>query len=435
MDDMLGALGISDVDELFMDIPEDIRIDGLDLPAGMTEQEAERHVDGLLNRNRSCRDMPIFLGGGIQPHYVPSAVEHIVARSEFLTAYTPYQPEFSQGILHAMFEYQSIVCELTGMDVANVSMYDAATALGEAAGMVARSTGGGLFLIPENLAPAKKSVLQNYLWSTDLEVREIPLNDGRIDLDIVAPLADRAAGLYLENPNYYGLIEPRYDAIRTLRDESDLMLVMGVDPLLMAVMHPPSSYGSDIVIGDGWFGCPLNYGGVRLGMFACTRDNVRQMPGRVIGATHDSDGKRAFCMTLQTREQHIRRERATSNICTNQALAAVAFATYAALHGTTGLQRLAAVNMHSARYAMEQLADIGFMFPYDDMVFNEFVAVPPIDARRLNERLLQRGIHGGLPLGNGPDNALLYGVTEMHTREMIDDLVEASAAIIGGDDV
>ncbi|MFO8133639.1 MAG: aminomethyl-transferring glycine dehydrogenase subunit GcvPA [Thermoplasmatota archaeon] len=431
MGDMLDGLDLDDVDDLFADIPEEIRIDGLDLPPGMTEQEVERHVDGLLDRNRSFRDIPSFLGGGIQPHYVPAAVEHVVARSEFLTSYTPYQPEVSQGILQAMFEYQSVVCELTGMDAANVSMYDAATALGEAAGMVARSTRGGLFLIPKNLAPEKKSVLSSYLWSTDLEVREIPAVDGRVDLDAAMHLADDAAGVYLENPNYLGLIENRIDDVRSLASESDVMLVVSVDPLLAAVTHPPSTYGADIVVGDGWFGSPMNYGGVRLGMFACKRKHVRQMPGRIIGATSDSDGKRAFCMTMQTREQHIRRERATSNICTNQALAAVAFAAYAGLHGAAGLQNLAAENMRRARYTAEQLADIGFTMPYDEYFFNEFVAVPPIDAGRLNRELLQRGIHGGLPLRYDPDNALLYGVTEMHTREMIDGMIAATADIVG----
>lgn len=432
---MLDALGIADIDDLFVDIPEDIRIEGLDLPPGMPERDVERHIDDLLDKNRSFRDIPSFLGGGIQPHYVPPVVEHIVARSEFLTSYTPYQPELSQGILQAMFEYQSIICELTGMDAANVSMYDAATALGEAAGMVARSTRGGTFLIPENLAPEKKSVLRNYLWSTDLEVREMPVVDGRVDLETAAEMASDTAGIYLENPNYYGLIEHRIDAVKDLASQSDAMLVMGIDPLLAAVTQPPLRYGADIVIGDGWFGCPMNYGGIRLGMFACRRRHVRQMPGRVIGATRDSDGKRAFCMTLQTREQHIRRERATSNICTNQALCAIAFAAYAALHGTSGLQKLAAENMRRARYAAESLADTGFVLPYDDRFFNEFVAVPPIEAATLNEELLQHGYHGGLPLNGGPDNGVLYGVTETHTRNMIDDMVAATADIIGGDDV
>ena len=428
---MLDALDLGDVDDLFSHIPEAIRIVGLDLPAGMREREVERYIDGLLNQNRSFKDMPSFLGGGIQPHYVPPAVEYIIARSEFLTSYTPYQPEFSQGILQAMFEYQSIVCELTGMDVANVSMYDAATALGEAADMVARSTRGSIFLLPENLAPEKKSVLENYLKSTDLTIQEMPLVDGRVDLDAAA-LTDDAAGIYLENPNYYGLIEDRVDDVKQLASSMDAMLIMGIDPLLAAVTPPPSDYGADIVIGDGWFGSPMNYGGIRLGLFACRREHIRQMPGRIIGATRDGDGKRAFCMTLQTREQHIRRERATSNICTNQALSAVAFAAYAALHGTSGLHNLAAENMRQARYTAEQLAGIGFTLPYRGPIFNEFVAIPPINARRLNEELRQQGIQGGLPLVQGPDNALLYGVTEMHTRDMIDDMVAATVDIMEG---
>ncbi|MDD3493120.1 MAG: aminomethyl-transferring glycine dehydrogenase subunit GcvPA [Candidatus Thermoplasmatota archaeon] len=428
----MAALGIEDIHSLFETIPPEIRISSLDLPPGRSQQEVEEDLRTLGCRNTPFYHLPSFLGGGIQPHYVPPAVTHLLSRSEFYTAYTPYQPEFSQGILQAMFEYQSVVCELTGMDAANVSMYDAATALGEAARMVKRIGRKKNFLIPANLPWVKKSVLANYVRNIDLEIREMPVgDDGRVDLDAVP--ADDVAGIYLETPSFYGLIEHRIDALRRLKERTGALLVMGVDPLLLAVATPPTQMGADVVIGDGWMGNHLNFGGLRLGLFACRREHIRQMPGRIIGATRDSQGRRAFCMTMQTREQHIRREKATSNICSNQALCAVAFVAYVALLGPEGLRRLAVDNMEKARYAAERLADLGFHLPFGTDFFNEFVAVPPMDAGCLNRELLTRNLHGGLPLGlrfPGPDNGLLYGVTEMHSREMIDRLVEATAAIL-----
>lgn len=428
----MTALGIPTIDTLFQTIPPDIRISGLNLPSGRSQQEVEEYMRNRGDRNASFYDLPSFLGGGIQPHYVPPAVSHLLSRSEFYTSYTPYQPEFSQGILQAMFEYQSVVCELTGMDAANVSMYDAATALGEAARMAKRINRKKKFLVPANLPWVKKSVLANYVRHIDVNIQEMPVgDDGRVDLEAVP--TDDVAGIYVETPNLYGLIEDRLDALRQLKERSGALLVMGVDPLLLAIATPPSDMGADMVIGDGWMGNHLNFGGLRLGLFACRREHIRQMPGRIIGATRDSQGRRAFCMTLQTREQHIRREKATSNICSNQALCAVAFVAYVALLGPAGLRRLAVENMEKARYTAQRLAALGCDLPFSTPFFNEFVAIPPIDAHLLNRELLQRGLHGGLLLGPrfpGPDNGLLYGVTEMHSYDLIDSLVEATAAIL-----
>lgn len=438
MKELMEKLGINNIDELFEDIPEEIRIDGIDISTGKDEIDVEREIVGILKKNRSFEDIPSFLGGGIKPHYIPPAVRHIVSRSEFYTSYTPYQPEFSQGMLQSMFEYQSVVCELTGMYAANISMYDAATALGEAARMAKRVSRKDVFLIPENISQDKKSVLANYARNAGITVSEMPYEgDGMVELPHPSDVRD-VAGIYLENPNFFGIIDDRMDEIRELGERMGGLMVMGVDPLLLSITKPPSEYGADIVIGDGWMGNPMNFGGSRLGIFSCRKEHVRQMPGRLVGATVDDSGKRAFCMTLQTREQHIRRERATSNICSNEALCAIAFVSYVAVMGRDGLRKLAVENMNRARHAADGLLSIGFEMPFGGEFFNEFVAVPPVDAEELNGKLLERGIHGALPLGEQfPElrNALLYGVTEMHSIDIIDRMLWETKAVMEEKDV
>ncbi|NIA10117.1 MAG: aminomethyl-transferring glycine dehydrogenase subunit GcvPA [Nitrospiraceae bacterium] len=435
MKGLIKKLGIKSIDELFDEIPQEIRINGINIPQGKSDIEVEREIKSILKRNKSFDDMPSFLGGGIKVHYVPPAVRHIVSRSEFYTSYTPYQPEFSQGMLQSMFEYQSAVCELTGMDAANISMYDAATALGEAARMANRASRKDVFLIPSNISMEKKSVLSNYARNAGIKIKEMPYGkDGMVELPSASDMED-AAGIYVENPNFFGIIEDRIDEIKELKERTDGLLVMGVDPLLLAVAKPPSEYGADIVIGDGWMGNPMNFGGSRLGIFACRKKYVRQMPGRIIGATVDGNGKRAFCMTLQTREQHIRREKATSNICSNEALCAIAFVAYVAVMGRDGLRNLAVENMERARYAADRLSSIGFDLSFDGEFFNEFVAVPPVDANEMNKKLLEEGIHGALMLeGQFPElkNSLLYGVTEMHSTDTINRMVEITKGILEG---
>jgi len=425
-------LEVKDINTLFNVIPEPIRISGLDLALGLSEQEVEEFFRARGAKNVSFYDQPSFLGGGIKPHYISPAVDHIISRSEFYTAYTPYQPEISQGILQAMFEYQSVVCEITGMDAANVSVYDAATALGEAARMAKRLTKRKFFFIPANLSWEKKSVLRNYGENTGLEIRELPVRkDGLVTIDDVR--GKNVAGIYIENPNFYGLIENRIDDVQEIKNATDAIVIFGVDPLLLAIAAPPVDYGADIVIGDGWLGNQMNFGGMRLGMFACKKQHLRQMPGRIIGATNDINGNRAFCMAMQTREQHIRRGKATSNICSNQALSAIAFVAHVSLLGAGGMRSLAAENMQRARYAAGKLVELGFDMPFLSDFFNEFVVIPPIDSGALNEGLLKHNILGALQLGGrypGPNNGLLYGVTEMHSIKMIDAMVEATASIL-----
>ncbi|MCD6448305.1 MAG: aminomethyl-transferring glycine dehydrogenase subunit GcvPA [Thermoplasmata archaeon] len=421
MRDMLDYIGVQSIDELFEDLPEEIRIEGLNLPRGKSEMEVEMEVREMLEKNKSFFDMPSFLPI-IKPHYIPPAVFEIVGRQEFYTSYTPYQPEASQGMLQAMFEYQSVVAELTGMDIANVSMYDSATALGEAALMAYRIKRRKRIVVPKNIFWHKKSVLRNYVKGAGMEVVEVDYSEkGRMKLDFEM---EDVAAVYIENPNFFGLIEDRYDEILEMKERLDALLIVGVDALSLAIFNPPSSYNADIVIGDGYFGNPLNFGGPLLGIFACRKEYVRQMPGKIVGATIDSQGKRAFCMTLQTREQHIRRGKATSNICSNQALCCIAFLAYVSLLGRNGLRRVAKKSMDNAHYMAMKLQKIGFKMPFDDKFFNEFVVSGRISGNELNKKLLLKGIHGGLPIDEFVSNGILFGVTEMHTKEMIDKAVE-----------
>jgi len=430
MEDILNYLGIKSIEELFEDIPKEIRIDGLNLPDEKDEMEVEMEIRKILSKNKSFFDIPFFLPI-IKPHYIPAAVYEIVGRQEFYTSYTPYQAEASQGILQAMFEYQSVIAELTGMDAANVSMYDAATALGEAALMAHRITKKKKILIPRNIFWHKKKVLQNYAKGASLEIVEVDYNeDGRMNL---SKEEKEVAAVYIENPNFFGIIDDRYKEIAEMKERLEARLIVGVDALSLAVFKPPSSYNADIVIGNGYFGNPMNFGGPLLGIFACKKEYVRQMPGKIVGATIDNEGKRAFCMTLQTREQHIRRGRATSNICSNQALCCIAFLAYVALLGRNGLRKLAKKNMENASYMANKLQEIGFEMPFKSKFFNEFVVAASINGKELNERLLKKGIYGGLPIDDFVNNGILFGVTEMHSKELIDYAIEKIEEVMQND--
>ncbi len=427
---MLDYLGIKSIDELFDDIPPETKI-GLDLPDGRSDMEVEREIKKILGKNLSFFDMPSFLPI-IKPHYIPPVVDEIISRQEFYTSYTPYQPEASQGILQAMFEYQSIIAELTGMDVANVSMYDSATALGEAALMAHRINRKRKIVIPRNIFWHKKSVLANYVRGAGLKVVEVDYGeDGRMKLDFNA---DEVAAIYIENPNFFGLIERRYDEIEEMKERMGAILIAGVDPLSLAIFKPPSHYGADIVIGDGYLGNPMNFGGPLLGIFACRKEFVRQMPGKIVGVTEDSNGKRAFCMTLQTREQHIRRGRATSNICSNQALCCIAFLAYVAAMGSNGLRRTALKNMENARLMAEGMKKIGFSMPFEGEFFNEFVVSSPINGNELNKKLFPHKIQLGLAIDEFVKNGILIGVTEMHDEEIVRNALERIEEVMEEED-
>jgi glycine dehydrogenase subunit 1 len=428
---MLDELGNRDIDDLFSDIPQKIKITHLKLPDGLTQLQTEERLKILAQKNKSFYELPSFLGGGIKPHYIPAAVKSVISRSEFYTAYTPYQPEMSQGFLQAIFEYQSMIAELTGMDVSNASLYDGTTALGEAALMCTRINRRKTFVIPANISWEKKCVLKNYTKGAGIIIKEVPYDKktGKVDLRAFQKTLEMdTAGVYLENPNFFGIFEDDGEEIAKLCKKNQSLFVVGVDPLSLGIVKNPGDYGADIVIGEGkGLGNPLDFGGSTLGIFACKNEFVRQIPGRLIGLTKDVEGKRAFCMTLQTREQHIRREKATSNICTNEGLCMLAAATYLAWLGSQGLRDLSEMNFQRGQDLEKMITKIpGYQLKFNGTHFNEFV-IQCDDAKKTYTSLLQGGIHGGLLLEpDYPDlkNCMLFGVTELHREEHMQDLLQ-----------
>jgi len=427
---MLRALGLASVDELFADIPARVRVEGLSLPPGLQEADVVDRVTGILAKNRVGRTLPTFLGAGLYDHFVPASVRAIASRSEFATSYTPYQPELSQGILQALFEYQSMICELTGMDGANTSMYDGSTALGEAALMAARITGKREIVLPCAMHWERRQVLENYGRGPGLRYREVPYDreSGTIDVEALRDaVGPDTAAVYVESPNFFGV----FDHVQEVREIAPSLLVVGVNPLSLAVARPPGDFGADIVIGEGQaLGNAVAFGGPLLGIFACREEHVRRMPGRVIGMTRDAEARRAYCMTMQSREQHIRREKAMSNICTNETLLAVASAAYMAVLGANGLRRLAAENIERARALAARIAKVGgFHAPvFTGAHFNEFVVRSEVPYDHVHRSLLARGVHGGLSLEKHfPElgHAALFATTETHRPADYDKLVAA----------
>ncbi len=444
--EMLQAIGLDSIDQLFLDIPESIRSKAvLDLPSRMSEIEVRKYVEGILARNTSTRDIVSFLGAGIWPHYVPAAVEAIVSRGEFLTSYTPYQAEISQGMLQVMFEFQSLICELTGMDYANSSLYDWSTALGEAARMASRVTDRNEIVTPHYIHPERLGTLKAFSSPADIRQVEVAQErkTGGIDIaDLKKKLTKNTAAVYLEYPSFLGFVEERCEEIERLTHEAGALFIVGVEPTSLGVLKPPGDFGADIVIGEGQpLGCHMNFGGPLLGIFACKDERLlRQMPGRIIGKTTTQDGKQdAYCMALQTREQHIRRAKATSNICTNEALLALAASIYLSLLGPDGLADLSSTILDRTRYACEVLRKVnGVTTPaFDAFHYMEFT----VDFNRtdkkvseINNTLLKFGIQGGLDLSNHfPElgQTALYCVTEVHSKNEIDMLANGLQKIVG----
>ncbi|RLI20321.1 aminomethyl-transferring glycine dehydrogenase subunit GcvPA [Candidatus Bathyarchaeota archaeon] len=447
-EEMMNEIGIKSIEELYSDVPEKFRLrKKLDLPEALSELELVKHIDKLLSKNKTFLDMPIFLGAGCWPHYVPAVVDYVIQRSELLTSYTPYQPEISQGMLQALFEYQSMICELTEMEVANCSMYDWASALGEAARMATRVTRRNEILIPKIIHPERKATLETYAEPAGIKVRTIDYEKetGQLNLgDLENKISDETAAVYIENPSYLGFIETQVDEIEKIAHKKNALFIVGIDPISLGVLRPPGEYGADIVIGEGQpLGNPMNYGGPLLGIFAC-RDDVRlirQMPGRIIGMTRTVDGKqRGFCMVLQTREQHIRREKATSNICSNEALCAVAAAVYMAMLGPEGFRELGRHIMYKANYAMKRLNEIeGVKCPVlNSAHFKEFTvnfSSTGKTVKEIHRELLKMGIHGGKDVSmEFPElgQTALYCVTEIHSKEDIERLVKSLTQILEG---
>lgn len=434
--EMLKVIGVSSTAELFDDIPDSLRFRGrLNLPQALSEAETLRHLKELAARNVTTDEYVTFLGAGAYDHLIPAAVDHILARGEFQTAYTPYQAEISQGVLQAMYEYQSLICMLTGLDVANASLYDGASGVGEACIMAVAATGRGNVVLSAGLHPDYRLVAETYLKHQGIEVRVAPLRDGYSDPEAIGDLVDEnTAAVCVQQPNAFGLIEDMAP-FGKLAKAAGALFVSVVDPISLAVLKPPAAYGADIAVGEGQpLGVPMSFGGPYVGFIAAREGLLRRLPGRIVGKTTDSEGRRGFVLTLQAREQHIRRERATSNICTNQALIALRATVYLALLGKQGLRQVAVQCIQKAAYAYKRLLELpGWSAPFSGKFFKEFVVRPPIDPVELNEALLQERIIGGLPLGRWDAtlaDSVLLCVTEARTREQIDHLVTAAERIV-----
>ncbi len=431
---MLADIGILAVDELFTDIPAAVRLQrDLDLPPALSEREVLKYLTELAANNKNCRESISFLGAGVYDHFIPAAIKHVTGRSEFYTSYTPYQAEISQGLLQAIFEYQTMICELTGMDVANASLYDGATSVAEGAIMACGATRRGSVLVSRSVNPFYRNVLETYLASRGLTMKEIPQVEGITDKKSLEKfVTPETACLILQQPNFFGLLEDM-DGVADLLHARGALLFICADPLSLSVVQAPSEYGADIVAGEGQaLGNPPSFGGPLLGFFAAREKLTRRMPGRIVGETVDMEGNRGFVLTLQTREQHIRRERATSNICSNQALNALAAAVYMACLGPSGMKETALQCLAKTAYACEKISALpGYEIAFAGVNFKEFAVRLPGPPAELNKVLLKNNIIGGLDLtAYYPEyeNMMLLCVTENRTQQEIDMLVN----ILGG---
>lgn len=438
-EEMLARVGVGSVEEFFRDLPPAGPLGPEGIQEGpLPEMAVERRVRGILSKSAVLRSR-CFTGGGPWFHYTPSAVRHIISRGEFLTSYTPYQAEVSQGVLQALFEFQSLVCELYDMEVANASMYDLPTAVGEAALLCARVTGRRAFVIPSSLPEDRKSVIRNYTEPQGMTLREVPYGEdgciGREELKVA--VGSDVAGVYAESPSFFGTVDCRLREVVEIAHDAGALSVIGADPLSLGVFKPPGEHGADIALGDGQpLGLPPALGGNGLGLMACNGDPsiVRQMPGRIVGSTVSAEGDRGFMLALATREQHIRRERATSNICTSETLLAIAAAVYLSLLGRRGIRSVSRTILERTSYATSGLRRAGFSLPFSGLQFRDF-AVGFSDAGQVNAGLSARGFAPGRGLGEfgrGLGNALLFAVTEIHTGEDIEAFIGALAGSGGG---
>ncbi len=440
---LLKELDLPNTEALFADVPKKLRVGRLGIGAGHSEPEVVAAVDKILDRNRPLSKFASFLGGRIAVRYVPAAVDAVISRSEFYTSSTPYQPEASQGMLQSLFEFQSLWVELSGMDVANASLYDGATAIGEAALLCKRLHEGERFLIPASLPWEEKSVLSNYLAGSGARIEEVPFESrtGRLDLSALRAAIARPGvfGMLADLPNGFGVVDEGLPELKSVLGE--IPLAISADPLALTVLEPPGSWGADVVVGEGQpFGIPPAGGGPLLGLFACRKEHVRLSPGRIVGLTQDTEGRRAFALTLQTREQHIRRSRATSNICTNESLLALAFVTYATLVGPRGLAELQRSLAERARTLATALGGIpGLEAPrFDAPYLSEFtIGVKQGTATEFLDRLRRRKVLGGVPLADPrpgapapPGQWLLTSVHELTSEKDIQKFARAARAAL-----
>ncbi len=427
--EMLATIGVKSIDELFADIPEQVRFKGLyNIKKAKSEPELVKELTELAAKNANLREYACFLGAGTYDHYMPIIVDHVISRSEFYTAYTPYQPEISQGELQAIFEFQTMICELTGMDVANSSMYDGGTALAEAAMLAAGHTRKKKILVSKSVHPESRAVLHTYAKAQGVEVIEIKTSNGLTDINELQAYMDASvAGIIVQYPNFFGQIEPLKEIEAVAHSHKGLFIVSS-NPLALGVLTPPGDFGADIVIGDAQpFGIATQFGGPHCGYFAVKNALLRKVPGRLVGQTEDEDGKRGFVLTLQAREQHIRRDKATSNICSNQALNALAAGVAMTALGKQGVKEMATQNIQKAHYAKQAFEKAGFKVVYTGAFFNEFVIQVTSSISTLNHHLLKKGIIGGFDLGKYDESLqeqMLIAVTELRTKEEIDTFVK-----------
>jgi glycine dehydrogenase subunit 1 len=427
-EEMLKTIGVSSVEDLLSDIPTELRFKGeLNVPEALSEYGLMKHMEELAGKNVS-KDFACFLGAGAYDHFVPSVVRHVISRSEFYTAYTPYQPEVSQAVLQSIFEYQTMICEITGMDAANASMYDGASAAAESVTLAAGLTRRKKALVSSSVNPETRSVTKTYADGHDIQVLEVAMENGVTSLEALDELlSGDVSCLLIQQPNFLGLLEP-VDQISERVSAHGASLIVQVNPVSLGVLRPPVDYGADIVVGEGQpFGNPMAFGGPYLGILAVRNKYLRRMPGRLVGETVDNRGQRGFVLTLQTREQHIRRERATSNICSNEALNALAAVTYLSWLGKRGLRELAELCAKKAHYLAQGISQIkGYSLLFEGPFFNEFAVKCPIDPEKIVQSLANKKILAGYPLGRAyPEykDCLLVAVTEKRTKKEIDDLL------------
>ncbi|GEK91317.1 aminomethyl-transferring glycine dehydrogenase subunit GcvPA [Alkalibacterium kapii] len=428
--EMLDTIGAASIDDLFKDIPESIRATedkAVELKEALSEQALTEHMKKLADKNISAESHAYFLGAGTYDHFIPSVVDHVLLRSEFMTAYTPYQPEASQGELQALFEFQSMICELTGMDVANSSLYDGFTSLGEACNLAVSATKKNEIIYSGAIHPQAKEVVDTYAYGMEYHVKAAGVDQTYTDIKVLEKmLSDQTAAVIIQYPNFYGSIED-LKAVKELCETTKTLLIVMANPLALALLESPGALGADIVVGDTQpLGLPMNFGGPHCGYFAVKKKYMRKVPGRIVGQTSDKEGKRGFVMTLQTREQHIRRDKATSNMSSNQALTALASSVFMSTLGKEGLVEMAQQNLNHAHYVKNRLKEKGMAILSDDAFFNEFVVQCSTPLKDIAEKLLDKKIVSGYDVSDylNKDNVLLLCVTEKRTKEEMDTLID-----------
>lgn len=434
IDHMLKTIGVSSLEDLFSDIPQELRLNRkLAMDEGISELELRSKIGSMAAKNLTNEQRVSFLGGGAYQHYVPSVIKHLTSRQEFSTAYTPYQPEISQGTLQAIFEYQSMICELTGMDVSNASLYDGATALAEAVFMANHSNGKKDVLISKTLNPEYMNVVKTYAKYNELNIIEIEAEDGQTSLhDLELKMNDAVCCVVVQNPNFYGVVESGQkirQAIDTCKTKAQM--IVSANPISLGILEAPRNYGADTVVGEGQpLGSEVQFGGPYLGFIATTKDNMRRMPGRIVGQTVDKQGKRAFVLTLQAREQHIRREKAMSNITSNQGLIALTATIYLALMGKKGLEEVALQSVSKAHYLEGLLTSVdGIENCFHAPFFNEFAIKSKKPLKIILDKMEEKGYFSGILLN---DHELLVCVTEVHTKETLDDFARTWKEVYDG---